>query len=396
MNLEDVTHTIKEIEKERQKPSKTSLLRKILMWVFFPVTIPVILVRKFFFRRRVRLTTKTTIIFSAIFGIIIIGYVVFVLAMLGDYFRKQGDEHNSFFIGMIISSIIMVIVFLFVGSAAGALISNTMLKPIRGMITQIDNINGEDLSKRLQPVDSQDEIMELVDQINNMLGSLEMAFEQQSNFVADASHELKTPLSVITGYGNLLDRWGKDDPEILKEAIEAIKRESKYMAKIVEQMLLLARLGGFNMTSQKFELVEAVKEIIDGYQIITHDHTISFTAGKPAAAETDKALLTEAVRAIIDNAIKYTPKGGRITVFAGFIEEENKTIISIKDTGVGIDEQSLKKIFDRFYRCDKTRGREKGSAGLGLTICKSIIDMMGGRIDVESVKGKGSEFKIVF
>ncbi len=236
--------------------------------------------------------------------------------------------------------------------------------------------------------------MELTDQINEMLDSLQQAFERQENFVSDASHELKTPLAVITGYANLLRRWGKDDPKILDEAVEAIARESENMKRIVEQLLWLAKIGNFTLNNTVFNLYETVEDIVDGYKMVNTKHTISLSGDPSVTLETDKNLVTEAVRTLVDNAIKYTPAGGEINLNINKLADRAE--LSITDNAIGISSEDQQHIFERFYRCDKVRGRESGSSGLGLTICKSIIEMMGGTISVDSELGKGSTFKITF
>jgi signal transduction histidine kinase len=137
---------------------------------------------------------------------------------------------------------------------------------------------------------------------------------------------------------------------------------------------------------------ELVKQVVEGYGMLDVSHALSFIGGEGLTADVDRALLVEAVRTLIDNAIKYSPSGGGVSVTVS--GDGDNVLISVADNGVGIDEDDLPYIFDRFYRCDKTRGREKGSAGLGLTICKNIVEMMKGTISVNSVKGEGTTFTI--
>jgi len=191
----------------------------------------------------------------------------------------------------------------------------------------------------------------------------------------------------------MLRRWGKDDPKILDEGIEAIARDSENMKRIVEQLLLLARLGNFNLNSSRFNLSEVVEETVESYKMVDSAHEILCVCDENAiTVETDKNLFTECLRAIIDNAIKYTPEGGGITV--GCRMREKFAEITVADTGIGISAEDLPHIFERFYRCDKARGRAKGSTGLGLSIAKSIAETMGGEIEVSSNVGVGTTFTI--
>ena len=146
------------------------------------------------------------------------------------------------------------------------------------------------------------------------------------------------------------------------------------------------------MNKTRFNLCEVLDDMVDGYRVVNTTHKITFNGDAEITVDTDKNMLLESVRTLVDNAIKYTPAGGKINV-SSFLEGE-KAVIRVTDTGVGISAEDLPKVFDRFYRCDKARGRDSGSSGLGLTIAKSIVEMMGGKIFVESEVDKGSTFTI--
>jgi signal transduction histidine kinase len=391
-SFEEANIAIKKIKHARFKKAEKVLV-SVLKWVFFPITLFYLLLKHFFDSRQARLTTKTTILFSTMYALLIASYAVFIVLSVKRHLAQVGGDAN-FVVQLIFISIIAGIIFIFIGTVMGAIISNGMLRPIRRMIDEIDEINEDNLSKRLEPVDSQDEIMELVEQINNMLSIIEESFSRQANFVADASHELKTPLSVISGYSEILREWGKEDREVLEEGLSAIRRESLYMAKIIDQMLLLTRLGRIAAYKQKVDISLLTRETVESYAVINDKYDIRFFSDGELFAECDRYLFVEALRTLIDNAIKYTQVGGKIEVAVK--QEQGLNAVSVKDNGEGIDAADLPFIFDRFFRCDKARGREKGSVGLGLTICKNIIELMDGEIAVKSEKGKGTEFKIIF
>ncbi len=259
------------------------------------------------------------------------------------------------------------------------------------MIKQIDEVGADNLSMRLDDVDTQDELKELTVQINEMLDELESTFERQSNFISDASHELKTPISVIQGYANMLKRWGKSDPALLDESIDTLLTEADNMKRIVQQLLLLAKIGNLSMSKSVFDMGEVLGDIVDQYKMADSKRNLSF-AGSEIFVETDKNMLIESVRALVDNAIKYTAEGGNIEV--GCKRNGDGAEIWVEDNGIGISAENLPHIFERFYRCDKSRSRAAGSSGLGLTITKSIVETMGGKIQVKSELGKGSRFTI--
>ncbi len=398
---EAVKQTIDEIKSEKasatgKKRDSKAITVKIFAWLFFPVTLIVLGARKLMVRFKVGITAKTTVIFTAVFGAMLIGYAAFVLASISNLVGSGHGISAAYMQRLTVTSVVLVLVFIVLGAVLGGFSSQYMIKPVRKITHRVKEISQEnDLSARLDPPDSHDEFTELTKQINTMLASLEQAFERQENFVSDASHEFKTPLAVIAGYANLLRRWGKSDPKVLDEAVDAISRESENMKRIVDQLLWLAKLGEFTLNCTEFNLYEAVDDIVDGYKLVNVKHDIRIDGDPSVTLFADKNLTTEAVRTLIDNAIKYTPaENGVIRV--GVEYYDRSAVIKVSDNGIGIAEKDLPQIFDRFYRCDKVRGRESGSCGLGLTICKQIVEMTGGTISVESEPGKGSTFTIAF
>lgn len=215
-----------------------------------------------------------------------------------------------------------------------------------------------------------------------MLDNLEQSFDRQKKFVSDASHELKTPIAVIQGYSNLLLRWGKSDPAVLDESLESIAREADNMKRIVEQLLLLAKIGRYMFTPENVELSAELSSVMDGYSLVCKTHKFEFVSNGEIFAKLDRNMFTECVRAVIDNAVKYSDENTAVTVTLK--SEDGYAVIKIADCGQGISEADLPHIFDRFYRCDKSRNRDAHSSGLGLTIAKSIVEMMGGTIEAES------------
>lgn len=395
---EAVKQTLDELKSEIAPPPKKktgarNIALRILACVFFPITLAVLGIRKLFNKFKVGISAKTTIVFTLVFGLVIIGYAAFVLVSINNLVGSGEELTPVYMRRLIVTSAVLVAVFIVHGSVLGGFSSLYMINPVRKITKRVKEISDENLSARLDPVDSQDEFMELTKQINAMLDSLQQAFERQENFVSDASHELKTPLAVIAGYANLLRRWGKDDPKILDEAVDAIARESENMKRIVDQLLWLAKLGNFTLNNTEFNLYETVSDIVDGYKMVNTKREISLSGDASITLNTDKNLITEAVRTLVDNAIKYSPPQAGI-IELNIIQVDGHVELTVKDNGIGISQEDQAHIFERFYRCDKVRGRESGSSGLGLTICKSIVEMMGGNITVESELGKGSTFKI--
>ncbi|MEL7656833.1 MAG: HAMP domain-containing sensor histidine kinase, partial [Bacillota bacterium] len=207
--------------------------------------------------------------------------------------------------------------------------------------------------------------------------------------------ELRTPISVIQGYVNLLDRWGKNDEATLQEAIDAIKSEAESMKELIEQLLFLARGDNetLHLDLEIFDSSEIIGEVLKEAQLIDSLHTFRIKSKTTAFVNADRQLLKQAIRIMVENSIKYTPDQGEIIVS---VEEENEMVrISVQDNGIGIDPQNLPYIFDRFYRSDESRARKTGGSGLGLAIMKWIIDRHGGTIEVLSRKDIGTRTTIV-
>ncbi|MGM0410143.1 MAG: ATP-binding protein [Bacillota bacterium] len=288
---------------------------------------------------------------------------------------------------LIITSILGGIVALVVGY----FITKKSMKPVQKMSETARQITASDLNQRLNITDSSDELAELAATFNSMLDRLEDAFTRQEQFVSDASHELRTPISIIKGYINILDRWGQEDKEIRKEAVDSIKTEIKSMNDLIESLLFLARgdLEKIDLSFESFNLNEVIEEVISENKIIDESINYKFFTKEKIEIKADKLLLKQLLRIFIENSRKYTSSGGKIDVKAKKLDEFVKIIVS--DNGKGISEKDIPYIFNRFYKVDESRSDEKGSRGLGLSIAMKIIELHDGDIDVNSELGKGTE-----
>lgn len=257
----------------------------------------------------------------------------------------------------------------------------------------ISRISPDAYGERIRIGDS--ELQGLEEAINNLLDRMREANRQQLRFVSDASHELRTPISVIQGYANMLDRWGKDDPEVLEESITAIKTEAENMKNLVEQLLFLARgiNGKTELKAAEFSLNDMMKELLEEYMMIDKDHIYTYAASENIIAYGDTALLKQAARILIDNAAKYTDKGEEIILRVGK-SSNNEVFFSIQDHGIGIDEKDIPHIFERFFRADTARVRKDGGTGLGLSIAKWIVDSHKGYFSVLSRKEIGTRITV--
>ncbi len=260
----------------------------------------------------------------------------------------------------------------------------------------------EDAISKISPVESDErihigdnELQGLEEAINNLLDRMRESYRQQARFVSDASHELRTPISVIQGYANMLDRWGKDDEEVLEESIAAIKSESENMKNLVEQLLFLAR--GINGKTQlkivEFSLNDMMKEVLEESKMIDRYHTYTYIDSENINVYGDISLLKQIARILIENAAKYTDKREEIILKCGK-NDNNEPYFSVQDNGIGMDENDVVHIFERFFRADTARVRKNGGTGLGLSIAKWIIDSHNGYFSVLSRKEIGTRITV--
>ena len=270
----------------------------------------------------------------------------------------------------------------------------------------------------------QTELEGLESALNNMLDRLEKEKKKQIRFVDDASHELRTPIAVIHGYADMLDRWGKSDPKVLDEAVTAIKAESEHMTTLIDQLLFLARgeMDRHVLDRQPLDAQALLDEIMVESEMLDGDHLFRMLshpgggdeeteAGEDGVApespakltvRADHALLKQSVRILRDNAVKYTPAGGEVT-FKAYERQRpagdgttfRQVCIEVGDNGIGIPADELPRIFDRFYRGSNARADNAGGSGLGLSIAQWIVREHGGTIEAISGSGFGTRMTIV-
>ena len=282
-------------------------------------------------------------------------------------------------------------------AAASRLGSGGAMSPeeLKALAVKLDQINATHLDQRISVPGTQKELQTLAAAINAMLDRINAAYRSQMRFVSDASHELRTPIAVIQGYANLLNRWGKDDPETRQEAIDAIRGEADSMKELVEQLLFLARGDNDSMHIEMapLDLTAVAAGVFKETEMIDQTHRFSARLEEPVPVRADDGLIKQALRILVDNAIKYTPAGGRITLSAR--REGVHALFCVQDEGQGIDAASLPHIFDRFFRTDESRTRQTGGTGLGLAIAKWIVERHGGWFEVSSWVGVGTRITVV-
>lgn len=254
--------------------------------------------------------------------------------------------------------------------------------------------NSKDLKKRVDVSDHPDELSNLEEALNDMLAKLENSFTRQKQFVSDASHELRTPISIIKGYLDILDEWGKEDNTLLDESIQSMKEETYHIKKLIENLLFLARADQEQLvvSYEEIELDNIIKKLIRDTKMIAGKRTVKCDANEAVIINGDKELILQMLRSLVENCIEYTEKNGEITI--NLYKEKNYALIHIIDDGIGICAKDIERIFDRFYRVEEARTKDSGGSGLGLSLVKKIVDIHNGRINVTSELGKGTKMSV--
>lgn len=304
-------------------------------------------------------------------------------------FASPTDERRVLVIALMVSQIIGVTMMSIVGSYR----LRKVFQPIYAMTKTAENITINDMDARLDVTRAEYELKDLANTFNAMIERIRMDYVKQKRFVSDVSHELRTPIAIVNGYARMLDRWGKKDPEILAESIDAIKSESKNMEGLVENLLTLVRSDNqtLKFERERFQLNVLGEELIKDCLLIDEGrHSFEANLQGPIEVCLDYAKVMQTIRIFLDNAIKYTPEGGQITL--GMYQHGDMVDVIIKDTGIGIAKEDLAHLFERFYRSDASRTRETGGHGLGLAIAKAMIIGQKGKIRVKSKINEGSTF----
>jgi heavy metal sensor kinase len=309
---------------------------------------------------------------------------------------------------LLIILLVTVPLILMIASLGGQFLANKALKPVDRVTQTARMITSQNLNQRIQTLKVKDEISRLIDTFNEMISRLDQSFRQIKQFTTDASHELKTPLTILKGEVEVAlrkKRLAHEYEQILESNLEEINR----MSKIVEDLLLLSKadIGEIRLNKEDIHLTRFISGLTEQMKILAQPKNIRIEiANHDAEREDEIHVLGDTLRMrelfinLIENGIKYTEEGGSILITLtketdGSVQEKRAGAfakITVADTGIGIAKEDQERIFSRFFRVDKARSREQGGSGLGLSICKWIVEAHQGEISVESELGKGSSF----
>ncbi|MGE7778511.1 sensor histidine kinase [Peribacillus sp. NPDC097264] len=275
---------------------------------------------------------------------------------------------------------------------AGKWLANLILKPISIMSrTMLDIEESGEFKEIPLPEKSKDELQVMGVAFNRMIGRLERNFNQQQQFLSDASHELKTPITVIESYASLLKRWGMKDEAILEEGVEAIHHEALRMKQLTGHLLKAAsQTETSSDMKEEIELISFCEQIAQTFRRTTEREVTVSSELSSIHTETVSSKLEQILIILLDNAMKYSDSAIHIFIHM----KDGRLWIEVQDQGVGISEEHLPHVFERFYRVDSSRARKTGGNGLGLSIARSLVESLGGRLEIQSEKGTGTTVTI--
>lgn len=285
---------------------------------------------------------------------------------------------------------------LLVAAGVGYWLSHRALEPVDRLTRAARLIGGGSLSTRLDVGKTGDELQRLAETLNEMLERIELSFRRISEFTADASHELRTPVSLIRTEAEVALRRSRD-PEDYRVALEHILAETERTTRLLEQMLALARTdsGREFLEIRDVDLKAVAEQAVEAWEGVARSKEMTLRSELPLAAvrvRGDESALRRVIDILLDNAVKYSKENATISL--SLRGNAGNAVLAVQDDGIGIPAAEQSKIFDRFYRVDKARSRSQGGAGLGLAIAAWIVAQHRGTISVESVLGKGSRFEV--
>lgn len=320
----------------------------------------------------------------------LLGYVQ-IMFRLTQYHNFVAKNNKDVFLFMVVGMLICVLL--------GYGFAQYFFRPIKHMVDTMNDITEDTLSQSrivVKSTNAEDELTDLSEKINDLLDKMALYVRQQKQFVEDVSHELRTPTAIVEGHLKLLNRWGKDDPQVLDESLSASLNEITRMKTLVQEMLDLSRAEQVQMhyKNEITPIREVVEQVFHNFDMLYEDFSFFFDddLDEERYINIYRNHLEQILVILLDNAVKYSTN--RKEIHISLSETLSRVQIAIQDFGEGMSQEDQQRIFNRFYRVDKARSREKGGHGLGLSIAKELLEGYKGDISVESVLGHGTVFRI--
>ncbi len=320
----------------------------------------------------------------------LLGYVQ-IMFRLTQYHNLVAKNNKDVFLFMVVGMLICMLL--------GYGFAQYFFRPIKHMVDTMNDITEDTLSQSrivVKSTNAEDELTDLSEKINDLLDKMALYVRQQKQFVEDVSHELRTPTAIVEGHLKLLNRWGKDDPQVLDESLSASLNEITRMKTLVQEMLDLSRAEQVQMhyKNEITPIREVVEQVFHNFDMLYEDFSFFFDddLDEERYINIYRNHLEQILVILLDNAVKYSTNRKEIHISVS--ETLSRVQIAIQDFGEGMSQEDQQRIFNRFYRVDKARSREKGGHGLGLSIAKELLEGYKGDISVKSVLGHGTVFRI--
>lgn len=308
----------------------------------------------------------------------------------------EGYRHNLTELLLVLLALVPAV--LAVALAAGYLLARRALAPVDRLTSAAEGITASRLDRRVDVPPVDDELGRLARTFNSMIAGLQKSFEEMRRFTADAAHELRTPLAVLKTEAEVALRQPRS-PEAYREALQTQLVEIERLTRLADQLLYLCRedSGLQPLAAMPVRIDEFLPRLCEQLQVVAEARGVTLQCANLVAVTlaSDPDRLRRLFFNLLDNALKYTPEGGRVRVSAGLLEEGDELEVLVEDDGVGISPEHHAHLFERFFRVDPSRSRINEGTGLGLAICRSIVEAHHGRIEIDSSPGKGTRVRVV-
>ena len=311
-------------------------------------------------------------------------------------FSQRPDKETGFVSLLSKQLLASVLISLILTIFTGMYLMKRSLAPLQVINDTVKTIEVNRLDNRIALSDNKNELHDLAVSINQALDRIEYGYKQQQQFISDASHELRTPITVIAGYADLLCRWGKDDPAVLNESLTAIKSETDYMKQLIERLLFFARSNNGTLLKHftKINTANLLQEVYSEVSLIDKEHQIILRQNDEALITAEPGSVKQMLRIFVDNALKYTPAGGQVTLTCQADEKTVRYVIS--DTGIGIPKKTWNAFLNASTASIPSRTKDTGGSGLGLSIAKYIAKANNAELELDSTLHKGTTVTAIF
>ncbi|MGX7043326.1 sensor histidine kinase [Leuconostoc holzapfelii] len=340
--------------------------------------------------RRFSLSWQLSLGMASGFFIVFILFALVVTAHIKQYYGMLPARLYHWLWGTVFLGGLATFVFAF-------LLARFILRPVKSIETTIEALRDDPMTDvRAQKTGPNDEFSDLISVLNRMIDRLQNLIAAQQQFVSDVSHELRTPVTIVKGHMDLLNRWGKDEPEVLDDSIKSSLAEMQRMETLINEMLNLTRAEQIPIENVQeiTEIGGLTHRVFENFKLIHPEFIFTFDDDltQVANVKVRQDHMEQILIILADNAVKYS--SDRKEIHFALSQTANRVEIGVQDFGEGLSSEDAVRVFDRFYRVDKARSRAKGGNGLGLSIAQRLVTAYGGEITIESALGSGSIFTI--